>query len=885
MQFKKYQQETLTALTQFLTYSQAEGPAKAFARFNADMPYRPLDGLPEAPYVCLRLPTGGGKTILAAKSIQIVGETLLNRDLPFTLWMVTSDPIKQQTVEALKNTRHPYRMMLDEAFNGAVRVFDIEDFADIRPQDIAQNACVVVSTIQSFRVKDTKGRSVYKHHEMMEPHFARPFDPDGLERVSKKEAEEKGLKEGEVKFSFANLMYLIRPIMVVDEAHNVISELSSEVQKRVRPSAVLEFTATPKDRNNILYSVTATALKDEEMIKLPIILRTAPDWQSAVSSSLAKLNELRAKGLKDKDRIRPLILYQAQNKNSPANPDAIKEYLTKVKLVPEDRIRIATGNQRELDGVDLKDPNCVIEHIITIEALKEGWDCPSAYILCATQKVSSETKVEQLLGRVLRMPGAKRRTDPALNKAYAFVSDPSILEVANSLRDKLISMGFTDEEATGNLKTGGYKRNPSTGDLFDQADEEAPVFEHKVEATPENREKLEKLAETGAEVIDNGDGTLTVATTGELSAEVSSVLEEVTPDHDKPQLQAKRAAHTQKVEQTKSLGERGVKIVVPGIGSMVQGELLFAHDDSIFEGGKWSLDNSTDYLTDADLTLRKDEDVVEIDLKGEKLIYQAAHNVVTYLPGFDPADMTMSEAAFVGLLEKRCKRQTLPQDELTRWLAGVVTNLVSRQKMSVKDLVDWEGPIVAAINAKLDALELTSKKTAYQAALFADDADIQVIEGKFEFSNSVYPDVRLDAPPGGMSFPKHLLGSRKIPRIDGKPFGEEMQCAFALDGNPDVEVWIRNVVGHKDSFSLMRPNGNRYFPDFIAKLKDGRIFVIEYKGAGGADRDDTREKALISHVWANKTGNLYAVIEKMKHGLDMSAQIKAHIAGTMPQNT
>ena len=444
MQFKNYQTETLDALQRYLRFARAEGPKKAFSRLQTSTTYHPLTGRPDVPYICLRLPTGGGKTILAAKSIEIAGKEFLDRDLPLTLWMVPSDAIKKQTVEALNDTRHPYRKMLDEVFEGKVRVFDVDKFEDIRPQDVAQKACVIVSTIQSFRVRDTAGRAVYKHHEMLESHFRGILDIETMEHISAEEAEEKGLNEGSLKYSFANLMFYHRPLMIVDEAHNAVSELSAEVQRRLRPGAIIEFTATPKERNNILHSVTASALKDEEMIKLPIRLRPHHSWREAVTASVAKRNELAKRGAKDKDRIRPIVLYQAQSSKSEANPEAIKEYLIAEKLIPAERIAIATGTQRELDGIDLKDPACKIEHVITIEALKEGWDCPTAYILCATQKISSETKVEQLLGRVLRMPYAERRVDNALNQAYAFVSDPSFHEVAGKLRDKLISMGFTD---------------------------------------------------------------------------------------------------------------------------------------------------------------------------------------------------------------------------------------------------------------------------------------------------------------------------------------------------------------------------------------------------------------------------------------------------------
>lgn len=93
------------------------------------------------------------------------------------------------------------------------------------------------------------------------------------------------------------------------------------------------------------------------------------------------------------------------------------------------------------------DPACCIEIIITVQALKEGWDCSFAYVFCSVANIHSSKDVEQLLGRVLRMPYARRRPVEELNRAYAHVSSSSFAQAANYLKDALVSMGFEQEEA------------------------------------------------------------------------------------------------------------------------------------------------------------------------------------------------------------------------------------------------------------------------------------------------------------------------------------------------------------------------------------------------------------------------------------------------------
>ena len=190
--------------------------------------------------------------------------------------------------------------------------------------------------------------------------------------------------------------------MIVDEAHNAVTGLTRAMQARLKPCAIIEFTATPRSKSNILYSVTAQELKNEEMIKLPVVLSENDTWQQAVTGAVAKCAELaeHARNEGTYGRIRPIVLFQAQNRNQEVNVAALKDHLINVERVSESSIAVATGDQRELDGIDLFDPKCPIEYVITVEALKEGWDCSFAYVFCSLARIQSAQNVEQLFGRV-----------------------------------------------------------------------------------------------------------------------------------------------------------------------------------------------------------------------------------------------------------------------------------------------------------------------------------------------------------------------------------------------------------------------------------------------------------------------------------------------------
>lgn len=893
MELKRYQQAALDALSRFLTVAPAKGPASAFAEEVARQEdeaqlegrkpeprrYVPLSGMPEVPYVCLRLPTGGGKTLLAAEAIRL-GAEHARKAHPVVLWMVTSDTIKSQTVTALKDVRHPYRTRLDAVTGGRTRVFDIEEFDTLRPADIGRFTCVIVATIQSFRVSDTAKRKVYAHQEEFEPHFS-GLPSEGMEVVTAEDVAREPLlagREGSVKFSFANLMYHHQPLMIVDEAHNAVTGLTRDVQARLRPSAIIEFTATPRGVSNVLFSVTASALKDEEMIKLPIRVRPHDGWEEAVTGAVATRNMLEEKARREVEFLRPIALYQAQARNGHPKAEELKRYLVEQKAIPEAWIKVATGEQRELDGVNLRDPNEPTRHVITVQALREGWDCPSAYVLCATQKVASTTAVEQLLGRVLRMPYAKRRRDAALNTAYAHVAEPSFAEVAASLRDKLIDMGFTDEEVRQSLRPASLEPD-AQGQLFDP-DPVAPkpVLTLEIPDTADARQALQGLAEDGAEYILTAGGTLKVGVKGVVTATVASILEQHTPKPGRASLRVEIERHAARVEAALSPAEKGASIEVPFLMVAMDGDLFQADTDLIMERVDWSILNHPSQISDAEMSFRRTENVIEIDIEGEKLVYVQTQATQLPLSGLAEPDEATIETTLVQWLERQCRAPDIAPPDLAAWLARAVTGLVSDRGIPVRTLIDWHYPLATCLKAKIAGIRAELRGRAHQIALFDDAATLGTDPACVaRFDAASYANVPT-TPTGAFRLRRHLLGADRIPLLDGDLGGEEFQCAWALDSLEAVDLWVRNLPKHPASFWLPRVEG-RYYPDFVARLVDGRLFVVEYKGDHLATASKARETDLLGKLWARRTGNVYLTVRKVHHGLGPQDQMLGALAG------
>ena len=764
------------------------------------------------PYVCLRLPTGGGKTILGAYAVAVARDAWIEKDCPTVLWLVPSNTIRLQTVEALKNTRHPYRQVLDEAFGGRVRVFDIADFTHIRPHDLRDHCCIVVGTIQTLRVKSTEGRKVYAHNEAMEPHFSGvPGTVPGLER----------LDSGGVKFSFANLLHLYRPLMIVDEAHNAVTGLTREMQTRVNPGAIVEFTATPRPKSNILYSVTAQELKREDMIKLPIMLAEHDTWQNAVNGAIAQRALLAGAAQADADYIRPIVLFQAQKKNQEVTVEALKKHLTDVEHIPESTIAVATGDQRELDGIDLFDPRCPIEYVITVEALKEGWDCSFAYVFCSVSRIHSATDVEQLLGRVLRMPFARRRQAAALNKAYAYLSEPSFGEAAQALTDKLVSMGFEEDEARDNIES-VQEELGGEGGLFGPHDKPKLAFRHTLTATPEILSALKQTQRDGVTVRETGRGTVEIEIVGPVDDALEKVIRAAVPEVEHGRI----AESFGKYRKLLSPAERGEKFDVPRLMSEIQGELEFADTDVFMEGHDWSLLDHPARLSEHEFAVRETARSFEIDLDGRQVRYQFAGDQEQRPLNVAVAGWTPE--ALVLWLDRQVRQPDIGQGDLLQWLSSLVSHLMTGRGIPIAALMRCKFILARKIRDKMSAIRQWERNGVYQRALFSPAAQVVVsFDTAFSFKVGMYQDQRRYR--GHWKPRKHFLGPDHVPAFDGVDNGEEIQCAQTLDSLPDVKYWIRNVARHPESFRLPLATG-WFYPDFVALLNDGRLLVVEYKG-------------------------------------------------------
>ena len=876
MELKAFQCAALDTLTTYLQRARLTGnPEQAFLQTwrertpDQTLPsYRTIDGLPGVPNVCLRLPTGGGKTLLASHTVAVAGRHFLERDYPVVLWMVPTNTIRVQTAEALKKPAHPYRAALDAAYDGRVSVFDMAEIVQIRPQDLTERVTVVVTTIQSLRTSNTDGRKAYAHSENYEPHFAHiPATTPGLECA----------EDGSLKFSFVNLMAFHRPLVIVDEAHKAGTNLSFEMLAALKPACIVEFTATPSNDSqsgsNVLFRASAAEVKAAEMIKLPIVLTEHPDWRAAVHDAIETRARLAETAKSDARYIRPLTLFQAQDKGQEVTVEVLRKYLIENENVAAEKVAVATGAQRELDSLNLFDVACPVDFIITVEALKEGWDCSFAYVLCSVASIGSATDIEQLLGRVLRMPYAQIRSQTALNRAYAHVSSPRFGEGAKALTDTLIEkMGFEPDEAAAVVEQRqatlpGISTNT---DVFNRA----PVLLETLDSAPDLTGLVPEIA-ARVQVETRDDGSVTVAIQGDIPEELEQCLLSTMTSERQERVRAAVQRHRVSHRNSIAPAERGEKFAVPRLFLVdAQGTLDLAEKEFLLDLGGWTLSTYAATLTPQEFSIQETAERWEVDLHGEKVVYTHLEQNAQLEIGLLKLDWTDLQLSC--WLDKECRRVDVTQPVLLEFCRKVIADLTTTRGLALHDLLRFKYQLAKAVQQKIAAYRQHTYAQSYQTFLLAPQAQVATsFADGFAFDNRPYPAVWFYS--GAYQFKKHFFGS--VGELTST--GEEFECAKLLDTLPAVTFWIRNLSARPQTSFWLPTSTDRFYPDFVALLGDGRIFVLEYKGEHLITADQAKEKTNIGQLWADKSnsrGVFLMAQERDEQGRSLKDQIAAALA-------
>lgn len=866
MELKPYQHNVIKDLESFLSYLQEhKDPSKAFSEYWEDkigVPYTPqLDGsyLGMKPYknnisngvhIAIKVPTAGGKTFIACNAIHTINKYFNQGNSKAVVWLVPWSNLLQQTVGNLSDSNHPYREKLNSLFGNRVEVYEKDQLlqgANFNPTSVTEQLNIFVFNFSSLRINSKKkdDRKVFQENGALESFRNTIVDPE----LVLPDTDETAL---------INVIRSLNPIVIVDESHNAESDLSVEMLNNLNPSLVLDLTATPKENSNIISFVNALALKKENMVKLPVVVYNHHKKEEVITSALHLQRQLELTAKEEEKAtgkyIRPIILFQAQSNIKGKNNTTfqkIKDQLIKIKI-PEEQIKIKTSGIDELKGIDLMSKDCPVRYIITVNALKEGWDCPNAYILASLADKSSAVEVEQILGRVLRQPYVVKHENALLNMSFVLTASSKFNETLDSIVKGLQESGFSkddyyaeelpEEELTPNEvltqdlfdETPKESNDPKSDDDFNLSDIDFnPQEEVTLESISENNPLVSQITEKAKIEGASFEQKVSEIEIDDTTSIFTDIMK-TQPKAYKIDKQFYDTAKSIKLPQFfKEVDEEELTEV--SLFEELNSKDQFLNKESLLDGFK--LSNYNTEVTFEEIS----KEIYAVDFNKEKgtatagKVTKRAKAILVDTILSKPKDSQINQVSSI-VVSKLGDMTPISQQELKKYISRVFDNLSSDQ---IRDIVDNDFIYVKKIKDKINSL--TAKYAQERFKVLIDSNQIFVKEN-FEFKDSI------------TFFNKSTAINKSLYETEASMNNYEQRMIMDVASLENVVFWHRNLERGK-GFHLNGFNNNHY-PDFIIYTKKGNLILLETKG-DVYDNDDSRNKNILGKTWAEKCGDKF----------------------------
>ena len=725
MELKSYQKEVIADLARYLELVvELQSPAKAYQTLWNEknvlvgfggMPNY-VNVLPGVPHVCAKVPTGGGKTYIAASSLRTIFDAMPQRRAKAVVWLVPSDAILTQTRKALENPDHPYRQRLDVDFGGRVQVYSKEQALmgqNFTPSAVTEQLSLFVLSYDSFRTSKKEGRKAYQENGYL-AEFAK--------------------------------------------------------------------------------------------------------W------------------------IRPIVLFQAQPRN---NADSTTYEKIKKTLVdggiPEKEIAIKTGDKDELKNVDLLSPDCPIRYIITINALKEGWDCPFAYVLATVANRTSTVDVEQILGRVLRLPYTQKNNSEVLNLSYVITSSADFHQTLEKVVAGLNSAGFSSRDYRAQDVDVPITAAPT------QEPEQLPIVlppadEPDLPEVDSSDLKARFEAATHEAEQSVQDGTMQSDPMLSQALQQNKTYEDEINQADNTALSQAPSEVRDKMNQfrmNEEFADEAAALRFPQF-MLETGPSLFseAHETLELEHleGGFSLrdkDAHVDFTTvNAEMARVDVDDSKDSTAKAWRL---SGGDSAFFREWFNTQPSEKRLSMCKGIIKQKLSKMNCVNDrELDEYIDRVIGTMSEDQ---LSELEQSPYPYVVKIQGKVKELIAQHRSSVFDTWLEQDKI-------------SCLPNYALPAVISPTAFTSIVPKSLYTAEEDMNEY--EFKVVWALSELGNVKWWHRNIS--RLGFQINGPV--HAYPDIIVMLHSGKILMVETKG-DHLDNDESKEKAKIGDQWAKLAGKQY----------------------------
>ena len=850
MELKQYQKEVIADLDSYIGYVEKYNrPDTAFHKFWEDKGIsisaidnyylHPYDNsIIDVPHVTVKVPTAGGKTFIACNALNTIFKHLPAEKPKVVAWFVPSDTILKQTVKNLQDPSHPYRQKIDSHFGNAVCVVDKEAALfghGIGPTEIREQLTIFVLSVQSFAANNKDGRRVYRENENL-AEYAKLYDTM-TKRV-----------EGSDETGLIQVLSYLNPLVIIDESHNFEANLRVDMLKAINPCFILDLTATPRKKSNIISFVDAIKLKRANMVKLPVIVYNHRSTNDVISSAIQMQRSLEQKAVAmeaDGGRyIRPIVLFQAQPKTDDDNVtfDKIKSKLIEIGI-PDDQIKIKTANKDEIKNTDLLSRDCTVRYIITVNALKEGWDCPFAYILASLANKTSRVDVEQILGRVLRLPYTTKHKEELLDLSYVFTSSNDFRNTVENIIEGLNRAGFSKKDyrvaETPTEVAAPVPTAQPPQSLFgdDEPVQEAP----EITATDDIDKQIntETIKTTLAIPVANTGTTELESFARQESENYNQQAAQQTDNNDIPN-DIKGMITTYPTKDI--FADKADSLILPQFVKKAASSLIFA-DSEYVPLDKTMLAEGID-LDKCDHNIdftRTESEAVRVDLEksgGDEYAVTRrnlnANQLAFIKQHFATLSTESKQLQLAEMLAKNIRFDEISEPQVVRYIKKAVESVDSEQ---LEDLYANEWQTRNTVRQKIESL-----LAAYQEKKFKEWLDTGQIKCQ--------PAYRL---PERITVKVKSIGLAKGLYMEEESInGSEYDVINAVANLDNVLFWHRNPS--RTGFCI---NGYiNHYPDFIVQLESGITVLLETKG-DDRDNSNSRAKVELGRTWANKAGEQY----------------------------
>lgn len=472
-------------------------PFKAWEKVVRTAYHSSKNGIGEyLPDFYLKIPTGGGKTILACHTIDLINRIYLKKQTGLVLWIVPTTQIYRQTLSSLRNREHPYRQALDISSGG--RTLIVEKLEKFSPLDIEENLIILLLMLPSASRQNKETLKVFKDSGGFTEFY--PLEDDNVRHKDLLEkfpnldyfGSEREMWGRIAKTSIGNTMRILKPIIIIDEGHKAYSETARNTIKGFNPSIIVELSATPPKDTNLLVNISGQELNREDMIKLDlnIINKSSLNWKDAMLASKDKRDYLERRAREYEantgEHIRPICLIQVERTGKEQrgknfiHSEVVKEYLIKQCGISENQIAIKSSEKDDIEGIDLLAKDCEIRYIITKQALQEGWDCSFAYVLTILTNPGSQLSITQLVGRILRQHKARKTKVKDLDESYVFCYKPKAKDLLDNIKKGFEYEGLGDLATRVSVKEGDSEAEEATKEKTVRYRDKFKVFEGKI---------------------------------------------------------------------------------------------------------------------------------------------------------------------------------------------------------------------------------------------------------------------------------------------------------------------------------------------------------------------------------------------------------------------